>query len=414
MTFSTQFLLFISVPFLANSQPTNTNYNEQQVLIDSEITLRCAQPLESADAASDETQLVWEYSKNREHDQKEWFYIVAMGGQLDLNRGTVNHLDQQIFETNEQDLIIRPKELSASGIYKCKQWGSKQALVAYRVTVIAKPEIKLTNERDVMVAGQKHRFICEARGAFPAPAISWYWNGQIYSDGTPSEESETTSNGLHTLVSTIDFSLASDYTQDKFELECRAIAASQSWQDQTQSNILEVEFAPSTPQIENTVVLGNSQTEHLITCGTEVEAKPVPEYEWVIDPRMKNYTTIIYNKLAVYNVPLSMNKTSVMCRVKNKHGSEENSVDLVVVETRAEESTKMGSNTILMIGVIVAAVLLAALGGIVTYRRCSQQADYQTREDGKTAGPDGISYEQNPEVEALAPGEEKVQKELLM
>lgn len=74
----------------------------------------------------------------------------------------------------------------------------------------------------------------------------------------------------------------------------------------------------------------------------------------------------------------------------------------------------MSSNTILMIGVIVAAVLLAVLGGIVTYRRCSQQADYQTREDGKTAGPDGISYEQNPEVEALAPGEDKVQKELLM
>lgn len=58
----------------------------------------------------------------------------------------------------------------------------------------------------------------------------------------------------------------------------------------------------------------------------------------------------------------------------------------------------MSSNTILMIGVIVAAVLLAVLGGIVTYRRCSQQADYQTREDAKTAGPDGISYKKVLEI----------------
>ena len=56
------------------------------------------------------------------------------------------------------------------------------------------------------------------------------------------------------------------------------------------------------------------------------------------------------------------------------------------------DQLNMGSNTILMIGVIVAAVVLAVLGGIVTYRRCRQQADYQTGEDGKTAGPDGISY----------------------
>lgn len=409
MTILSNSVLFLTFSY-ASSQPLTSQYIEKNVLIGAEISLDCP----------DSTSKIWEYSKTPEHDAKSWFSVVAVNGILDLQKGSINHLSDQVSENpvTSNSLSIKPTSIDAAGIYRCKEWGKSDS-VAYKVSVFSKPGVLLESEETKMVAGKNHKFSCKAENAFPKPEITWYWNGQVYTseDSENFEKFQTDAKtGLFNVESGINFQLEKSFKDEEFELECRVTSVGQ-WDDQTQAQILPVEFSPSKPVIDNIEFLGETddqENQHIITCGDNVKAKPEPDFEWTFDPRLKNHTTVMHNKMTVFNVPLSYNGSMVTCKVKNVHGSEETTVKLVVLEFKVEDQANMSSNTILMIGVIVAAVLLAVLGGIVTYRRCSQQADYQTREDGKTAGPDGISYEQNPEVEALAPGEDKVQKELLM
>ena len=196
-----------------------------------------------------------------------------------------------------------------------------------------------------MVAGKNHKFSCKAENAFPKPEITWYWNGQVYTseDSENFEKFQTDAKtGLFNVESGINFQLEKSFKDEEFELECRVTSVGQ-WDDQTQAQILPVEFSPSKPVIDNIEFLGETddqENQHIITCGDNVKAKPEPDFEWTFDPRLKNHTTVMHNKMTVFNVPLSYNGSMVTCKVKNVHGSEETTVKLVVLEFKVEGKLK--------------------------------------------------------------------------
>lgn len=386
--------------------------NDIRVSLNSEVRIEC--PSDPAPS-----QPIWEYAESKQHFTKKWYYTIALNGKLDLSRPQVAHLADQLIEDPESTALkIIPSNLRVGGVYRCKDWGADQdgPRATYNVDVIAPPVVSFSqSDGSVVISGKTHQFVCTAADASPKPVISWFQDGEPYTgEITQEHESVDDTTKLSSVISEIAISLDSGFTAESFNLACHASTADNSYSPVINSKQVPVEFAPSKPKIKDFQMVAMLNQDHIITCG-DVESRPEADYEWTYDPKLANYTVTLHNRMTLQRVPTALNGSQISCKAINKHGESVQDAELVVVKAMPQGADAgMGSNTILMIGVIMAALVLAILGGIVTYKRCSHRQDYHTREDGKTAGPDGISYEQNPEVEALAPGEEKVQKELLM
>ena len=81
---------------------------------------------------------------------------------------------------------------------------------------------------------------------------------------------------------------------------------------------------------------------------------------------------------------------------------------------KAQITEMISSNTILVIGIIIAIVILSLIGLTVILRRRRHGSTYITNEGNYDAGPEGVDYEQNPMREALTAEERETEKELLM
>jgi len=375
---------------------------EKYTEINKEIELNCPPGFEKP--------ITWSYASNRKSAQENDLDVFYTNGKFSFSHPQVQHLEEQVSSYSDSNLLITPTSFSSNGVYRCKSWSSQQS-ADYLLKVYSIPSAEITTSQDFILFDTPTDIKCSVEGGEPTPIITWYVNGSPVSEAQISNaDSKDIFTSMTTITSTATLSVQNS---GEVSVECKitsqGLPEEFSYEGTTAQKIFRVESAPREAILSRNVV--SNDREEFINC--DAEASPEAEYEWVLSEGFKNYSSIDGNELTLKNIPLNLNGSEITCIAKNMHGSTSTKEVILVVDGSLAAKSSFTSNKILFVGILVAIVILALIGGIVSQRRCSQQASYRTNED-KQATPDGISYEQNPEREALAPDEKNVQKELLM
>lgn len=355
--------------------------------------------------------ITWSYAPNIKDALNNDLNVFYTSGKFSFHHPQVQHLEEQVSGLSDSNLLISPIAFTVNGVFRCRSWSSSKT-IDYSLTVYSIPSARITTEDNFLVKDQVSSVTCNVEGGEPSPDITWFVNGSpVSEDSIINTKKADVFSSITTIESTAQITVTNS---GEVSVECKissqGLPEEFAYEGTTAQKVFQVQSAPSAVSFSRTVV--SNDGDQFILC--EAESTPIPEFEWKLGAAFKNFSTIDDNRLTLSNVPLNLNGTEITCIAKNRHGSSQTKEIIFVVDGSLSDKSTFTSNKILFVGIIVAIVVLALIGGIVAQRRCSQQTHYNTNEDKHRETPDGISYEQNPEREALAPDERNVQKELLM
>jgi len=365
--------------------------------------------------------LAWTYASNQQDydDQKTHYFVF--GSNAMFGSSFVNKLEDSVKlnenqNNNSPSISLTANSRDIQGVYACVNTGTKEVYAVYDVRVYSEPTVSLSST--ALVAGQTGKITCEVANAWPEASFRMTVNNQQVDNIIISDyENEKKLKG-YTLEANYDF----DVNARQAEVSCTVSQKDDSisfWKPISAEEVFDVYFAPETPVITNydQIRVGGSDQDNQIECTAEASPS-FDKIEWQLQNLDQSLYNIIENgRIVTFNnvTAETHNNVSVICTVSNQYGSNQIAQQLTVIEPLSDYSIGgMGSNTVLVIGVVIAVIVLGLIGLFVTVNRKRTASRYETNETDKEASPEGVDYEQNPEREALAPEERDTKKELLM
>jgi len=370
----------------------------------------------SDNTAPQSNTIVWDWAKNMADFEANEKYIISVNGELDLKKRVLSQLDGQISADGENDLQLDATSVSAAGVYSCRRIDGEDVVYSiYDVSIISEPTMSIGDS--VMVAGKSMNFNCDAKDAYPEVELSLYVDDELIDASNLSQSTDQDQETLlYTTLAEYTLQIPSDQ-QAPYKFRCEASNSALS-QPISLTETKDVEFQPVIESISG-LEIPVGASEHVIDCVTNW--KPEGTVKWIYDEAKLPEGTIKLSEdssqIIITNASFELHHNQTLkCVASNNHGSTYSEAQVTVVEASADpQSAGMDSNTVLIIGIVVGIIILSVIGAVVFISRRKKAQNYETNEADKEAGPEGVDYEQNPEREALAPGEENTQqKELLM
>jgi len=399
--------------------PVNINLNLQESAI-----LKCNRPSEQTSPSvmevnrqNDNQNIVWDYAKDMAAYEAQDVNIIVLYNVVDVNKKDVSHLDGQVsVSQGNDDIYLETKTISSGGVYVCRNpnRGQDEIYSVIEVSVINEPELYIGDSK--FVAGETVAFTCEASGAYPKPEMTLFLDDIEITTNNNNNNPVQISTGQDAETSLYTVTAEYTFTVDESarELSFKCVADSEDWPNGPISKIenKRVEFSPIISSIKNTEITVGTKIQS-IEC--EILSYPDSQISWSWEG-FSGARISKDNKLIIDNAKIEThNNKTVTCTAVNSHGSDTKSATLsVITPEAAARSGGIGSNLILIIGIVIGIILLSIIGFTVVLKRKKNSSQYETNENNKEAGPEGVDYEQNPEREALAPEEQHTQKELMM